>query len=250
MEQLVEKLGINLGLLGSQIFNFALIAVLLYVLLYKPILRMLEERKERIRKGMEDAEEAARRRADAEQEYERIVDEARREGQRIIAQANETSQRVAAEIKASAEAEAAEIRRRAQQDIARLREQMAKELRTEVGDLAVEIARRLIGSTLDENIQHRLVEKFLTETEDIAAFEELTQLEPAPSIAYVTSAIELSKEDREHILSFLRKHFGEDLECEFRVDPSLLGGLQARVGDTVVDGSLAAQLERLHERLR
>lgn len=164
----MEKLGINLGLLVSQIFNFTLLAVVLYFLLYRPVLRMFEERKARIRKGLEDAEEAARRRAEAEQEYERIVDEARREGQRIIAQATETSQRVAAEIRAKAEAEAEEIRKRAREEAERMREQMAQELRREVGDLSVAIARRLIGTTLDEETQRKLIEKFLAETEALS----------------------------------------------------------------------------------
>ena len=60
----MEKLGINLGFLVSQIINFTLLAVLLYVLLYKPILRMLDNRKARIRKQMEDAEQAAKKAAE------------------------------------------------------------------------------------------------------------------------------------------------------------------------------------------
>ena len=52
----MEALGINLGYLVSQIVNFTLLAVLLYFVAYKPILRMLDERSERIKKGLEDAE--------------------------------------------------------------------------------------------------------------------------------------------------------------------------------------------------
>jgi F0F1-type ATP synthase membrane subunit b/b' len=59
----LEALGINLGLLVSQIFNFALLAVLLYLVAYKPILRMLDERSARIKKGLEEAkDEIARER--------------------------------------------------------------------------------------------------------------------------------------------------------------------------------------------
>ena len=66
----MDKLGINLGYLVSQIVNFTLLAVLLYFVAYKPILRMLDERSARIKKGLEDAETASRRAAEMEQEFD------------------------------------------------------------------------------------------------------------------------------------------------------------------------------------
>ena len=60
----MEALGINLGYLISQIVNFTLLAVLLYFVAYKPILRMLDQRSARIKQGLEDAELASRRAAE------------------------------------------------------------------------------------------------------------------------------------------------------------------------------------------
>ena len=161
----MDKLGINLGFLASQVVNFTLLAVLLYVLLYKPILRMLDERKSRIQKSMADTEQAERRAAEAEQEYERMIENARKEGQKIIAQATETSQKVAADIKARAEEEAVEIKQQARVEATREREQLSTELRQEVGDLSIAIARQLIGATVNEAAQRDLVAQFLKETE-------------------------------------------------------------------------------------
>ena len=67
----MEALGINLGYLISQIVNFTLLAVLLYFVAYKPVLRMLDQRSERIQKGLEDAEAASRRAAEMEQEFQK-----------------------------------------------------------------------------------------------------------------------------------------------------------------------------------
>jgi F-type H+-transporting ATPase subunit b len=163
----LDKLGINLGFLASQVVNFTLLAVLLYVLLYKPVLRMLDARKERIQKAVADSERAERRAAEAEQEYERMIEEARKEGQKIIAQATETSQKVAADIKARAEAEAIEIKQHARAEADREREQLGAELRQEVGDLSIAIARQLIGATVNEAAQRELVAQFLKETEGL-----------------------------------------------------------------------------------
>ena len=164
----MEKLGINPGFLVSQIVNFTLLAILLYVLLYKPIFRMLDERKSRIRKQMEDVELASKQATEAEQEYERRIEQARKEGQRIIAQAAETSQKVADDIKSKAEADAVDIRRRADEELDRQRAQLGAELRRQAGDLSIVIARQLIGATLDEDAQHKLVAKFLKETEGMS----------------------------------------------------------------------------------
>ena len=72
----MEALGINLGYLISQIVNFTLLAVLLYFVAYKPILRMLDERSARIQKGLADAEAASKRAEEMEQEFERRMGEA------------------------------------------------------------------------------------------------------------------------------------------------------------------------------
>ncbi|MFN2220029.1 MAG: hypothetical protein ACK2UA_15585, partial [Anaerolineae bacterium] len=66
----MEALGINLGYLISQIINFGLLAVLLYFVAYKPILRMIDERSARIKQGLDDAEQASRRAAEMEKEFE------------------------------------------------------------------------------------------------------------------------------------------------------------------------------------
>ena len=98
----MEALGINLGYLISQIVNFTLLAVLLYFVAYKPILRMLDERSARIKQGLEDAEVASRRAAEMEQEFEQRLVEARKEGQEIIAQATQMSEKARQEILESA----------------------------------------------------------------------------------------------------------------------------------------------------
>ena len=71
MEQLAA-LGINLGFLVSQIINFIILMALLNFVAYKPLLNMLEQRRERIRKGLEDARAAEERLANAEAEAQKL----------------------------------------------------------------------------------------------------------------------------------------------------------------------------------
>ena len=163
----MEALGINLGYLISQIVNFTLLAILLYFVAYKPVLRMLDDRSARIKKGLEDAEEASRRAAQMEQEFEQRMVEARREGQEIIAQSTQMSEKARQEILATAREESRAEIDKAKEEIARERDMAMAELRLQVADLSLTISEKVIGEALDEQRQRRLIEEFLEQTEEL-----------------------------------------------------------------------------------
>jgi F-type H+-transporting ATPase subunit b len=157
----LHALGINLGYLVSQIVNFTILAVLLYLVAYRPVLRMLDERSARIKKGLEDAESASRRAGEMEQEFEQKLAEARREGQEIVAQATKMSEKQRQDILAQAREEANALIERAKDEIARERDLAMSELRQQVADLSLTISEKVIGATLDEQQQRRLIAEFL-----------------------------------------------------------------------------------------
>jgi len=163
----LEALGINLGYLISQIVNFSLLALLLYFVGYKPILRVLDERSARIRQGMADAEKAQRMAAEAQQEFERQLALARKESQALIAQATQTAQKQRDEILAQAREQAAAELARAKEEIARERERALVELRQEIADLSVTVAEKVIGQTLDLAAQRRLVQRFIEQVGEL-----------------------------------------------------------------------------------
>jgi F-type H+-transporting ATPase subunit b len=163
----LEALGINLGYLISQIVNFTLLAVLLYFVAYKPILRMLDERSARIKKGLEDAEAASRRAAEMEQEFEARMTEARKEGQEIVAQATQMSEKARQEILDTARKESRVQIEKAKEEIARERELAMAELRQQVADLSLTISEKVIGEALDEQRQRQLIAEFLEQTEEL-----------------------------------------------------------------------------------
>ena len=163
----MEALGINLGYLISQIINFTLLAVLLYFVAYKPILRMLDERSARIKQGLDDAEQASRRAAEMEQEFDQRLAEARKEGQEIIAQATQMSEKARQEILATAREEARAQVEKAKEEISREREAAMSELRQQVADLSLSISEKVIGGALDQQRQRELIAEFLEQTEEL-----------------------------------------------------------------------------------
>lgn len=163
----MEALGINLGYLISQIVNFTLLAVLLYFVAYKPILRMLDERSARIKQGLDDAEQASRRAAEMEKEFEQRLADARKEGQEIVAQATQMSEKARQEILATAREEARAQVEKAKEEISRERDLAMAELRQQVADLSLSISEKVIGESLDQQRQRDLIAEFLEQTEEL-----------------------------------------------------------------------------------
>ena len=155
--------GVDLFKLAFQIINFLLILYLLNRFLFKRVLALLDERQERISKGLEDAEAAARDRELARAEREAALDEARKEAQTMIARATKIAEDSRAEIVAAARAEAEKVATRATEEITAEKQRAIAELRSQVADLALDAAGRLVKAEMNAPTQRRLVEEFLAE---------------------------------------------------------------------------------------
>jgi len=158
-----DAFGVDLPKLAFQIVNFLLILYLLNRFLFKRVLGLLDERGEKISKGLEDAEAAARDRELARAEREAALDEARKEAQTMIARATKIAEDSRAEIVAAARAEAEKVAARATEEITAEKQRAIAELRSQVADLALEAAGRLVRSEMNAPTQRRLVDEFLAE---------------------------------------------------------------------------------------
>ncbi len=83
----------------------------------------------------------------------------------------------------------------------------------------------------------------------LVEFDRLVHRRAERRVAHVTSAVPLTSAEQEALRQRLYRQFGSGLEFNFTVDPALLGGIRLRVGDQVIDGSVAAKLSALRERL-
>lgn len=157
----LEALGINLPSLLWHTFNFLLLVGLLTKFLYRPVTRMLDERSARIKESMDRAEAIKEQLARTSEETRLQLEAARKEGQSILDQANQIAERVRTQARQEAQAEADKIVAKARVQLEQEREQTMAELRREMADLVVSAAGRVIGQSLDDRAQHRLVEEFL-----------------------------------------------------------------------------------------
>jgi F-type H+-transporting ATPase subunit b len=146
--------------------NFLVFIALIWTFAFKPISKMLADRKTRIEEGLKDAEQARRDRESAEAERVAALQEARRESQEILARAQKVAQESREADIAATKAELERMRQRAGADIEAEKQRAIGELRTEVADLALRAASRVVGETMTSEREKRLVEQFLGETGD------------------------------------------------------------------------------------
>ena len=157
----MEDIGISLSGLVAQLVNFFILFGILFLVLYKPVMRMLKERSDRIKEGMEQAEQVKERMAETEQQVKKQLEAARKEGQNILAQAGQIGEQLKEAARQEARQEAEAIVVRARVEIERERDAAIDELRRQFSDLAIMAAERVINETLDKEKHRQLIDKVL-----------------------------------------------------------------------------------------
>ncbi len=157
-------LGINLPTLVAQIINFAILLGLMYLVAYKPIMRMFDERSRKIKESMEQTEFIKEQAAHAEEEAEKRIEEAAKEGQEVVVRAVRTGEEVRREAQQEARQEAESLITRARTEIQRERDDAIDELRKEFADLTILAASKVIDRSLDKEAHRQLIDKVLRES--------------------------------------------------------------------------------------
>ncbi len=160
----MEGLGISLPTLLAQIINFTILLGLLYLVAYKPIMRMFDERSRKIKESMEQAEFIKEQAAQAEEEVKKQLEAAGRQGQEVIARAVRTGEEVRQEAQQEARRDAESLITRARMEIQRERDDAIDELRKEFADLTILAASKVIDRSLDKEAHRRLIDKVLKES--------------------------------------------------------------------------------------
>ncbi len=145
------------------IVNFLVILFLLRRYLWGPILGVLANRAEKIREGLAMAEAAKAERDRMKAEVEKLLADARREAQAIAERMTKAAEAAAADIRTQAKAEADRIRERGREDAKQLHDQALAQLRSELADMVVLAASRVLGRELDPAKHKALIEQSLDE---------------------------------------------------------------------------------------
>lgn len=154
----IAALGINWKFLVSQIVNFIVLFLILRFLLYKPILNMLNKRRQNIEDSQILAEKTKKETAELEIKNQEKLKQAKADLQKIMDEATAEAKQEVKQIKENAQVEAKKISDKAQIDIAADREKMIRDLKGELADLILVASGKLTRKTIKPEIQKQLVD--------------------------------------------------------------------------------------------
>ncbi len=162
MSELFTSLGLNAKMLIAQMINFAILLYVLHRFVYKPILRMLTDRTERIEQGLAQAEAAQKKMSEVAEREKDILTKAKREARDIVATANKQAQEHRAQLIAAAQEETARMIAETQAQMERQKAQLMEEVQKDVAVLVVDAVERVVGERLDSAMDQKIIAEALT----------------------------------------------------------------------------------------
>jgi F-type H+-transporting ATPase subunit b len=157
--QVAEQFGLDWPHFIAQCISFGIVAFLLHRFAYKPVLKVLEERRQRIAEGLKNAEQIKKDLANAQSKAQEIINQAAAQATRLIEEARAAAAKVQEQETQKAIAAAQDIVEKARQATRAEHAQMLADLRREVGRLVVATTGKVVGKVLTPEEQQRLAEE-------------------------------------------------------------------------------------------
>jgi F-type H+-transporting ATPase subunit b len=159
IEQIARTFGVDWPHLIAQTISFTIVCALLYWLAYRPVLKMLEARRQQIAHGLANAEKIRAELAKTEAQRQEVLTQAHAEAATIVKDARTAAARVEAQETQRALAAAEDIIAKAHDAATREHARMLAELRREVGRLVLQTTSAVTGKVLTADDQRRLAEE-------------------------------------------------------------------------------------------
>jgi F-type H+-transporting ATPase subunit b len=236
-----------------EILNFLVLTALLYNYLFRPVMHNVKERaaeKKRLAQEIAREREAATR---LRAELEERLAHADKEAATIIVQAQAQAQAEQEELLQETYAEAERILTRAQADAHRLQKQALAEFHDELLDTILDISGQIINRAAPPDLHDALVQQLNDRIWELGRSEMgrvetiRRSLGERMPTAYVTTARPLSPEQQRLLVRTFSALADHNVSLELTMDPALAVGLRVRLGDMVVDNSMAGQLAQLRQ---
>ncbi|MDQ4065499.1 MAG: F0F1 ATP synthase subunit B [Actinomycetota bacterium] len=148
---------------------FAVVFFVLNRFAFPALRKAVEEREQRIQNDLEGAERAKAEAEAERRQYQQQIADARSEANRIIEEARQSAERVRADLVAKAEADAAQIVARAQEQLEAERNRTVQELQSQVAQLSIELAEKVVNRSLDRDVHRELVDAYIREVSTMPA---------------------------------------------------------------------------------
>ena len=161
-----KDFGVEPVLLLAQIVNFVILLYLLKRFLYQPILKVLEERKNKIAASLKQAEEIQKRFEESTTRQAEILDQARKESSALIQTAKEEAKILSDQMQSEAKKSIEETVKRTQQSLELENQKMVSEARNQIVEMVATAIEKVVGKTLKNSDKERLIQKAIKDIKD------------------------------------------------------------------------------------
>ena len=237
---------------GVQVANFLLLVLVLWFVLYKRVIKAMDQRERKIAAHFEAAEEKekAAETTAAEAEHQKQEIEAGRESllKKAVQEADARRKELAEQARREVETQADRWR----QDLAREKEAFFGEMRTRAADQVCAAARRALEDLADEALEARMVEVLIRRLRDLSEeeareFAEAVRGSGQPVV--VATAMELDEPHRRKAAEAVRGLLTADTAVEFQTSPELRCGVELRAAGREISWTIASYVQGLHDAL-
>lgn len=152
-------LGINLKIFIAQLINFIIVLLVLWKWAYTPLVKLLDQRAERIEKSMKQADEIEKRMKEIAEDQKRIVHEAKAEAAVILDQARADADRRKKELMEGAKAEVQKVVMQGKEQLQLEKTAMLRDAKSEIVDIAIAAATKVLKDSVTEKTSHKLAQE-------------------------------------------------------------------------------------------
>ncbi len=248
-------LNLNWATFIFETVNFLLIVALLYYFLFRPIMRRVQDRAEEKERIMREIREEREEAEALREELEERLANAREEAEGIVARAKDDATEERKELIAEAHEEAERILSEAQVDAHRMRQQAVDEFHDELLEAILDVSAVIIGQVAPQELHDAMVKQLNDRIWELG-HREMQRVETlrrslgarTPTV-YVQTAEELSAEQQGQLVRTFTALADRNVNLDVEIDPDLGVGLKVRMGDIVVDNSIAGKLEDVRDNV-
>lgn len=161
MESLISTFHVDIRLLAAQLVNFAIVFSVLYFFAFKPLVKVMAERTEKIDKSLKDADAIEKRLALTEKEREDIIAAAKKQANLIIEEADKRGEERKGELIAKAKEEIGQVINNEKAKLASEKAETLKEIKKEVAELVVLTTEKLLNEKMNGDKDRELIKKLV-----------------------------------------------------------------------------------------
>ncbi|HSM25603.1 MAG TPA: hypothetical protein VK856_12125 [Anaerolineaceae bacterium] len=234
----------------AQIVNFIILVILLRKFLYKPILKVMQEREDRIRSQLDEAEEKHQQAIEQISLYEDKVDKWELEHDELLRDAKLEVENSRKQMMKKVREEIDEHQSHWEQAIDREKQEFLDSLRKKISLQTYIAVKKVLNDLADVELEAHIIKVFierLEKLEDHQITDYRDAIEKSDEPVVLRSAFELPTQTQKKIQSLVEKQFLNGKPVNFEIDPDLVCGIELKAAGYKLVWSLSEYLERLED---